>query len=179
LPTSALKTCGRKNIGVTKGRPHMPSNEQIESVEQEFFATVPGAAAYDTDETRDRLYSYILGAFKESVLSVAAWEIAFKDLLGKRQVKKIPGYVPPVTDEQRRMIEVPSYIARERYKTDPEFKAAWDAVAAEEEEFKKNPWIRLTAAQYMAMDPNHAAQLWVDNEQFQQAVQRLIDRGEI
>lgn len=154
--------------------------EQIQAVDQEFFASTPEAQAYRTDENLGKIYAYLQAAFPEAALTVAARQIAFKDLLAKRQLKKIAGWVPPVTDDQRRLVDqTPSYKASALYKSDPEFRAAFDAVAAEDAEFKKNPWIRLSAEQYQAMEPNRAAQLWVDNPQFQEAVQRLIDRGEI
>jgi hypothetical protein len=152
------------------------TNDQIQAVEDEFFAAVPAALAYKTDENLDRMYAYIQGAFPESVLSVAAWEIAFKSC----KLKRIAGYVAPITDQQRRLVnDTPSYIARDLYKTDPEFKAAFDAVAEEESELKRNPWLRLSANQWRSMDPNRAAQLLVDDENFASSVQRLIDRGEI
>ena len=154
--------------------------EQVQAVDQEFFASTPEAQAYRTDENVGKIYAYLQAVFPEAALTVAARQIAFKDLLAKCQLKKIAGWVEPVTDEQRRLVDqTPAYIAREKYKTDPEFRAAFDACAAEDEELKRNPWLKLTADQYLAMEPNRAAQLWVDNAQFQEAVQRLIDRGEI
>jgi hypothetical protein len=155
------------------------TNEEIQQIEDQFFATIRGAAAYDTDETRDRLFSYIMSAFPESVLSVAAWEIAFKSC----KLKKIAGWVPPVTDEQRQLVDqTPGYLVRERYAKDPEFRAAWDAIEAEEIEMRKNPWLKLTAERYNRMcdqNPNRVGLLLVEDDLFKAAVQRLIDKGEL
>src|ERR1700722_3957191 len=95
--------------------------EQVQAVDQEFFASTPEAQAYRTDENVAKIYAYVQGAFPEAALSVAGRQIAFKDLIAKGQLKKIAGWVPPVTDEQRRLVDqTPGYIAREKYKTDPE-----------------------------------------------------------
>jgi hypothetical protein len=156
------------------------TSEQIQAAEDLFFATVPAALAYRTDVNLDRMLAFIKGAFPEAEANPAAWEIAFKSLNTVGKLKRISGYVAPITDEQRRLVNItPSYIARDQYKTDAAFKEAFDLVAAEEEELKRNPWLRLSSSQYLAMDPNRAAQLYVDDPQFAAAVQNLIDRGEI
>ena len=157
--------------------------EQIQAVDQEFFASTPEAEAYRTDENIAKIYAYVQGAFPEAALTVAARQIAFKDLFAKHQLKKIAGWVPPVTDEQRRLVDqTPSYKASAFYKSDPEFRAAFDACAAEDEELKRNPWLKLTAETYNRMcdqNPNRVGLLLVDDDLFKAAVQRLIDRGEI
>jgi len=147
------------------------TSEQIQAVEDQFFAAVPAALAYKTDENLDRMYAYIQSAFPESILSVAAWEIAFKSC----KLKKIAGWVEPVTDEQRQLVDsTPGYIARQKYKTDPEFREAFDLVANEEKERQELlKWART----YQAMDPTEAAQRSLDEPGFKEAVQTLIDEG--
>jgi hypothetical protein len=147
------------------------TSEQIQAVEDQFFAAVPEALAFRTDQNLDVLYNFILGAFPESVLSVASWEIAFKSC----KLKRIPGYVEPVTDEQRAMVnDTPGYLARERYNKEPEFRKAFDAVANEEKERKDLlDWHRV----YTSMDPNEAAERLVHEPGFESAVQKLIDAG--
>jgi hypothetical protein len=153
--------------------------DQIQITENEFFSSTPEALAYKTDENLDRLYAYIVGAWGEnSTTNVSCWEIAYRAL--KDKLKKIKGYMPAVTDEQRLWVrDTPGYIARELYKTNPEFRAAWDAIAEEEAELKKNPWLRTTAEQYKNFDPLWAAQRYVDDPQFKEMVERLISEGSI
>lgn len=157
----------------------MPSDTEIQAAENSFFAQNQEALAYKTDANLDTLYSYIVGAWGEvGTGNSACWEIAYKSLKGK--LKRIPGYVPPLTDEERAWVSnTPSYQARDLYKNDKKFRAVFDAIAEEEAELKKNPWLRLDADTYRNMDPNHAAQLYVDNPLFAAAVQRLIDGGQI
>jgi hypothetical protein len=150
----------------------MPAtNEQIQNVEDLFFQTVPNALAYKTDENLDRMYAYIQGAFPESVLSVAAWEIAFKSC----KLKRIAGYIAPVTPEQRRLVDsTPSYLASGLYKTDQTFKDAVDAITrADQEQKELLDWCRV----YQNMDPNEAAERLVNEPGFVDAVQKLIDAG--
>lgn len=145
--------------------------EQIEATEAAFFAAVPEALAFRTDANLDILYNFILGAFPESVLSVAAWEIAFKSC----KLKRIPGFVQPVTEEQRRLVDsTPSYTARELYRRDTEFRKAFDACArADKEQKDLTDW----ANTYKSMDPNEAATRLVNEPGFADAVQKLIDAG--
>lgn len=154
--------------------------DQINAATQEFIASTPESAAYLTNENLEKIAAYVQGAFPDAVASPAAYEIAFRDLLAKGKLKRVPGYLPPLTDEERAWVrDTPSYQARDLYKNDKKFRAVFDALAEEEAELKKDPWVRLDAKTYANMDPNHAAQLYVDNPQFASAVQRLIDRGEI
>jgi hypothetical protein len=153
--------------------------EQIQITENEFFSSTPEALAYKTDENLDRLYAYVVGAWGEnSITNVACWEIAYKALKGK--LKRVPGYVAPVSDEMRARVDnTPSYQVKELFRTDPEFKAAWEAIAEEEAAVRANPWLKMTAEKYRSYDPTWCARMYVDNEQFKAAVQTLIDRGEI
>jgi hypothetical protein len=149
--------------------------EQIQAVDQEFFASTPEAQAYRTDENLGKIYAYLQAAFPEAALTVAARQIAFKDLLAKRQLKKIAGWVAPVTEAQRQLVDgTPSYLASEKYKTDPDFRAAFDAIAREEKERQELlNWART----YQTMDPTEAAQRLLDEPGFKEAVQTLIDEG--
>jgi hypothetical protein len=157
----------------------MPSDIEIQAAENEFFAQMQEAQAYRTDENLDRLFAYIQGAWGQAqTANVACWEIAYRAL--KDKLKKIKGYMPPVTDEQRLWVrDTPGHIARDLYKTNPEFRAAFDAIAEEEAELKKNPWLRTTAEQYKNFDPLWAAQRYVDDPQFKEMVERLISEGSI
>ena len=88
--------------------------------------------------------------------------------------------MPPLTDEERAWVrDTPSYQVRDLYKNDKTFRAVFDAIAEEEAAVRANPWLKLDAKTYTNMDPNRAAQLYVDNEQFKAAVENLIAAGEI
>jgi hypothetical protein len=147
------------------------TNEQIQAVENAFFAAVPEAIAYKTDSNLDALYNYILGAFPESVLSVAAWEIAFKSC----KLKKIAGWVAPVTEEQRRLYNsTPAHLVPELYKNDKIFKAAVDAIViADKERDELLEWCRV----YQSMDPEEAASRIVNEPGFSEAVDKLVEAG--
>jgi hypothetical protein len=149
--------------------------EQIQAADQEFFDSTPEAAAYRTEDTIGKIYVYIQAAFPEAALSVPARQIAFRDLLAKRQLKKIAGWIPPVSDAQRELVaNTPSYIASEKYKNDPELREAFDLVANEEKERQE---LLKWANVYRTMDPEEAARRIVEEPGFEAAVQKLIDEG--
>jgi hypothetical protein len=147
------------------------TNEQIQEVEDQFFAAVPEALAFRTDNNLDILYNFILGAWGTHALTnVSAWEIAFKSC----KLKKIAGWIAPITDEQRELVNVPAHVAREKYKTDPEFKAAWDAIAqADKDRQELLNWART----YQTIDPEEVARRTAEEPGFAEAVQKLVDEG--
>jgi hypothetical protein len=147
--------------------------EQIQAADHEFFETTAEAQPYRTEDTIGKIYAYIQAAWPEAALSVSARQIAFRDLLAKRQLKKISGWIPPVSDAQRELVaNTPSYIASEKYKTNPEFREAFDLVANEEKERQDLlQWSR----DYNAMDPEEAARRIVEEPGFEAAVQKLVD----
>jgi hypothetical protein len=157
----------------------MATNEQIQAAEDALFVSTPEAQAYRTDENLDLLFAYIQDAWGEvATANAACWEIAFKALRSK--LKRLPGYQTPVSDEMRaRIANTPSYQHRELYARDEAYRVAFNQIAAEDAELKKNPWLRITAEQYKNFDPNWAAQKWADDEQFRGIVDGFIARGEI
>lgn len=156
----------------------MATEEQIRTVTAEFIRSTPEFAAYLTSENCQTLAAYVDGAFPDAVLSVSAWQIAFK--AQKKSLKRISGYQEPITDAQRSLVrDTPCYQHRDRYKSDEAYRTAFDLIAAEEAELKKNPWLRITAEQYQNFDPTWAARNYVDDENFKKMVDGLIARGEI
>jgi hypothetical protein len=156
------------------------TNDQIQVTTQAVLKSTPEMAPYDLEDGSlwSKCHAYIMGAFPESILSEAGWQIAFKDLLAQGRLKRIPNYVAPVTDAQRRLVnDTPGYIARDLYKTDPSFREAFDLVAAEEKEHKDlHDW----AIRYKTMsetDPNGTAFRLANEPGFSDAVQKLIDAG--
>lgn len=158
----------------------MPTPEQINAATQEFIASTPEIGAYLTNENLEKIAAYVQGAFPDAVASPAAYEIAFRDLLAKGKLKRVAGYLPPLTDEERAWVrDTPSYQARDLYKNDKKFRAVFDAMAEEEAAARVNPWVGMTAEKYRSYDPNWCARMYVDNEQFKTAVENLIAQGEI
>jgi hypothetical protein len=155
----------------------MATQQQIENTTAAVLRSTPEMAAYDLEDGSlwSKCHAYIMGAFPESILSEASWQIAFKDLLNNGKLKKIPGYVPPVTFEQRQLVDgTPSHLARKRYETDPEFREAFDLIANEQKERQD---LLNWARDYNAMDPEEAARRIVEEPGFEAAVQKLIDEG--
>jgi hypothetical protein len=157
----------------------MATDEQIQAAENDFFASTPEALAFKTDENLDKMFAYIQEAWGENATTnVACWEIAYKALKGK--LKRVPGYVAPISDAMRARVEsTPSYQVKELLRNDPEFRDAWETIAEEEATARTNPWLNLTAEKYRSYDPSWCARMYVDNPQFSDAVNRLMDRGEI
>ena len=152
----------------------MATQQQLEDTTAAVLRSTPEMTAYDLEDGSlwSKCHAYIMGAFPESILSEASWQIAFKDLLKNGKLKKIPGYVPPVTDAQRALVDsTPSHLARKRYETDPEFREAFDLIANEEKE--RQDLLR----DYNAMDPEEAARRIVEEPGFEAAIQKLIDEG--
>jgi hypothetical protein len=153
----------------------MPTVEQIQAATQEFITNTPEMGAYLTEENIKQIAAYVQGAFPHAVASASAYEVAFKDLLASKKLKRISGYVAPLTEEQRaRVRNTPGYIASDLYKNDPEFKRLFDAIAQEEKDRQDLlQWARV----YQTMDPTEAARRYVEEPGFSDAVQELIDAG--
>ena len=77
----------------------MPTLEQSNAATREFVANTPELGAYLTEENMKQIGAYVQGAYPDAVTSPAAYEIAFKDLLSKGKLKRISGYVAPITEE--------------------------------------------------------------------------------
>lgn len=153
----------------------MPTPEQINAATREFIDNTPEMGAYLTAENIEKLAAYVQGAFPDAIASSSAYEIAFRDLLGKKQLKRIPNYQAPSSAEDRAWVEqTPSYVARELHAKDPKFRTLFDRIANEERDRQD---LLTWARTYQTMDPNEAARRIVEEPGFAEAVQELIDAG--
>jgi hypothetical protein len=156
----------------------MATAEQIQAATQEFIASTPEMGAYLTAENIEKIAAYVQGAFPDAVSSPAAYEIAFKDLLATRKLKRIPNYVPPITNAERALVrDTPCHLHRELYRNDEAYRTAFDRIAEEEKDRQE---LLAWANRYRAMaesDPNEVARRVVEEPGFMEAVQRLIDEG--
>jgi len=156
----------------------MPTQEQINEATAEFIRSTPDFGPYLTEANCAAIAGYVQGTFPDAILSVSAWEIAFKDLLATHKLKRIPNYIAPITDAQRELVaKTPSYIARDLYKTDRVFKQAFDLVAADEKDRQE---LLAWARTYKIMadsNPNETARRYVEEPGFKEAVEKLISEG--
>jgi len=163
----------------------MVSQEQIKAA-TEFIQSCVAFGQYNTPENLDKIWAYITGAWPNSSAAnlPSSYEIAFRDLLDKKKLKAIPNWVAPISPEYRARVRNAGVAeTKELYAKDAEFKRAFDLIAEEEEIERKaceaDPWRWMTAQEYASIEPVSRGRLYVDSQLFRDAVQRLIDRGEL
>jgi hypothetical protein len=162
--------------------------EQIEQATAQFVSDNPEFLAFDTDDGRnfEILRDYIEKEWPNSaaLANAECWQIAF--IACKGELTPIRGYVF-VPDQFREDLKMmPQSQIKERYR-DPEFKRLYDAIALEEFDSSgaripstpHNPWKYLTAEEWVRMDATKRANLYAHEILFREAVQQLIDKGQI